>query len=137
MPTLPEQPARPGRDHVRHGRVENILHLRIGRQKTLQDRKHLVQLRRIGAEKPEQVPEKKQPGRERKEKLIRHLRGQTHGVVRRRFPDQAPRDPADEFEASHLRAEFTLPRHKYPLNSRTPDPANRAPANVKSGPAAP
>src|SRR4051794_38228672 len=68
-----------------------------------------MQLRGVGAEETEQMPEKKQTRREGEEKLIRHLRGQPGGVVARRFPHQTPDDTADEFELSHLRRDSTLP----------------------------
>ena len=92
-----QETARTGDDDIRHRGIEDILHLRIGREEVLQNRDHLVQLRRIGAEEAEQVPEKEETGCEREKKLIGHLRGEAGGVVRHRFPQETPGDSADEF----------------------------------------
>ena len=68
-----------------------------------------MQFCRIGAEEPEQMPEKEQTGRECEEHLIRHLRRQTGRVVGRCFPNQAAQNSPDKSEILHLRPEFTLP----------------------------
>src|ERR1022692_1337930 len=70
-----QRPARAGHNHTGRLRIENLLHLRVGGQKAFQDPEHLVQLRRVGAEKTEQMPEKEQAGGEREKELIRHLGG--------------------------------------------------------------
>ena len=62
------------------------------------------------------MPEKKQPGRESKKKLVGQLRRQTGGVVRRRFPDQTPRRPPNEPEHVHF-AQLYFAARNYPLNS--------------------
>ena len=62
-----EDAAGAGDDDVRHRGVEKILNLRIGREKTLQDPDHLVELRRVGAEETEQIPEEEKAGRERED----------------------------------------------------------------------
>ena len=109
IPDVRQDSARAGHDHAGRLRIEDLLHLRIGRQKAFQDSEHLVELRRVGAEKAEQMPEKEQAGREGKEKLIRHLGGQTRGGVHGGLVNQTPENSPDESEVSHLRAEFTLP----------------------------
>jgi hypothetical protein len=68
-----------------------------------------MELRRVGAEKAKQMPEKEQTGREGKEELIRHLGGQPRRGVHGGLVNQTPENAPDESEISHLRAEFTLP----------------------------
>ena len=75
----------------------------------------------IGAEQSEQMPEKKQPGREGKKKLIGQLRRETGGVVGRRLPDQTSRRPPNEPERLHF-AQVYFAARNYPLNSRRPIP---------------
>ena len=68
-----------------------------------------MQLRRVGPEKTEQMPEKEQAGSEGKEKLIRHLGGQARRGIHGGLVNQTPENSPDEPEVFHLRAEFTLP----------------------------
>jgi hypothetical protein len=90
-------------------RIENLLHLRVGGQKAFQDPEHLVELRWVGAEKTEQMPEKEQAGSERKKELIRHLGGQSRRGIHGGLINHTPKNSPGEPEVSHLRAEFTLP----------------------------
>jgi len=48
-----EHPARACHDHAGDRGVENVLHFWVGRHEALQDKKHLMQFRRIGAEETE------------------------------------------------------------------------------------
>ena len=109
IPTFDQPAGRTGHDDVGHQRIDDLLHLRIGREEVFQDVEHLMQLRRVGPEKAEQIPEKEQPGREGEEKLIRHLGGQPHGGIHGGLVDQTPGNSPGEPEVFHLRAEFTLP----------------------------
>ena len=86
------------------------MHLRIGRHEALQNPEHLVQLRGVGAEESEQMPEKEEARRERDEGLIRHLRRQTGRIVHERFPNETADDSAGEPEIFHLRASLLCRR---------------------------
>lgn len=55
----------------------------------------------IGAEKPEQMPQKKEAGRKSEEKLISQLRGQTGRIIGGGFPNQAPRNSPHKVEHFH------------------------------------
>ena len=101
-----EQAARAGYDNAGRGSVENVLHLGIGREETFQDAEYAVQLGRVGAKKPKQMPKKKQTRRERDQQRVGHLRGQTGRVVGGRFPNQAPKNSPDE--AQHFHATDSL-----------------------------
>lgn len=68
-----------------------------------------MELCRVGAEEPEQVPEEKHSGRECEKKLIRHLRGETGRVIGGRLPNQPPQNSPDEHEIFQPEREFTLP----------------------------
>ena len=96
-------------DHAGGLRIEDLLYLWVGGQKAFQDPEHLVQLRRVGAEKTEQMPEKEEAGGERKEELIRHLGSQSRRGIHGRLINQTPENSPDEPQVFHLRAEFTLP----------------------------
>lgn len=53
-----EQTARACHHNARHGRVQNVLHLWIWWHEALQEKKHPMQLVRIGAEQAQEMPEK-------------------------------------------------------------------------------
>ncbi len=89
-----------------------------------------MQFRRVGSEKSEQVPEKKQDGREHEEKLIRHLRGQTGRIIGGSFPDEPAKNSPDKPETFHRGGKFTLRDDKYPLNS-PPNPRAKTPNELK------
>ena len=61
-----------------------------------------MQLARVSAKQPEQVPEKKHAGRKREKEQIRHLRRQPGRIIRRSFPNQPVRNAPNEFEIFHL-----------------------------------
>ena len=68
-----------------------------------------MQLRRIGAEKTHQMPEKKRSGSQREQKQIRHLRSQSGRVISCRFPNQPVQNAPDEREIFHLRQSLLCP----------------------------
>ena len=55
----------------------------------------------VRAEKPEQMPQKKQPRRKSEEELVSQLRGQTGRVIGGGFPNQAPRNSPHKAEHFH------------------------------------
>ncbi len=63
----------------------------------------------IGAEKPEEMPEKQEARRKSEEKLVSHLGGKPKSLIGRGLPDEATHDSAGEAEDSHCHAKFTLP----------------------------
>ena len=97
--------------------IENLLHLRVGREKGAHDPEHLVQLGGIGPEKAEEMPEKQEAGGEGEEELVGHLGGEPEGVVGRSLPNETAHDPAGQAEEFHRHAKFTLPLPGLPLNS--------------------
>ena len=108
-PHVCEQTAGSCDHYAGNRRIENVLHFGVGWHEALQEKKHLMELRRIGAEETEQMPEKKETRREGEKKQIRHLRCQASGGIGRRFPNQTAQDSPDKSEIFHRRPEFTLP----------------------------
>src|SRR6266542_1030734 len=48
-----EQAARACHDHIRHRRIQNVLHFRVRRHEAFQEKEHPMQFSRIGAEQAE------------------------------------------------------------------------------------
>ena len=105
-----------GEHHIGQRGVKNVLHLLIRRHEIFQDHKHAMELGRIGAEEPEQVPEKEQSGREREDELISHLRGEAGGIVHHSFPDEPARGAPEEPQRFHW-AQLYFATCNYPLPS--------------------
>src|SRR5436190_18347721 len=105
-PEVRQGPARAGHNHAGGLGVEDLLHLRVGGQKAFQDLEHLVQLRWVGAEEAEQMPEKEEARGEGKEELVRHLGGQSRRRIHGGLVNQTPKNSPGEPEVSHLPGEF-------------------------------
>ena len=112
-----EQAARACHHHIRHRRIQNVLHFRIRRHEAFQEKKHPMQFGRIGAEQTQQMPEKQRSGASAKRSRYAICAASpvvvSVAVSQTRRPQHSARRIRDI--SSSPRVYFA--RCKYPLNS--------------------